>query len=79
MLQNDVITDNRTLNILDGDISVSVNEPEAEVTYTLDGGSSVNYIQGTLLTEIGDYSFTVTHGEIIETLDFSISSMLVDN
>ncbi len=79
VLQNDVITDNRTLNILDGDISVSVNEPEAEVTYTLDGGSSVNYIQGTLLTEIGDYSFTVTHGEIIETLDFSISSMLVDN
>ena len=44
------------------------------ITYTINGGNSYTYTNGTVLTTDGDYHFTVTSGTEVKEISFYISS-----
>lgn len=80
ILQNDMITQSEILNTYDGEIKLQVNKEEnIEITYKLNGGESISYESGTILTEVGDYQFTITDGNEVIEIQFSICSLDITN
>ena len=60
VLQNGVSTENRQLNLNDGDISITVNgNSNYEITYSLDGNGNLIYTNGANIVSEGHYEFTI--------------------
>lgn len=75
VLQSLIPTTSAQLNRHDGDISISVTGSDNyTITYTINGGNSYTYTNGTVLTTDGDYHFTVTSGTEVKEISFYISS-----
>jgi len=78
--QNDISTNNRTLNKNDGDIKVILTGGDSiTATYTVDDGVENTYTSGDILTQEGNYKFQISHDGYETILEFSISSMGTDD
>jgi len=78
--QNGQDTMSQNLNTNDGDITVSFHsDPVMELSYSVDGSNFTVY-QNEILTAEGHYVFqAVFDGQVMDSLEFNISSMTVGN
>ncbi len=77
IFQNGTLTSSTQLNVNDGNIYIDVDGDSypIDISYSLNDGEIENYNARDLLTELGNYSFTIDYGDTSVNLDFSISDI----